>query len=608
MITLIQLLRNIGQFNSVSQGSALPLKKLTLIYAENGRGKTTLAAILRSLGTGDPLSIAERKRLAATHAPHVILECVGGPPAAMFENNAWNRSLPQIAVFDDVFVDDNVCSGLEVAPDHRQKLHELILGAQGVALSRNLQTHIASIEQHNRDLRTKAETIPAAIRGTFNVDAYCALQPIADVETQIEATERQLAAAKEQQPIRTTPLFDSIGLPELNSGPLNTLLHRDLPALDATAENLVRRHLANIGQSGEIWVSDGFRQLPAGQTGPCPFCAQDLSGSPLIAHYRAYFSEAYATLKRELAEAITSFSRAHGEESPAAFERAMRVCGERRQFWAKFCELPQVAIDTAEIARAWRAAREAVLGELSAKQTAPLEPKQLSDTTLVTIANYEQHRASMALLNQQLQDASLAINVVKEQAAAGNVSAIESDLTRLRAVQARHSTAIATNCTEYLNETAAKTATEILRDQGKEALSQYRQSVFPQYQTAINDYLRRFNASFRLGSVEAADTRGGSTCNYSVVINETPIAIAGSTITPGTPSFRTALSAGDRNTLALAFFFASIDQDPVLSDKIVVIDDPITSLDDHRALTTVQEIRRLMAKLEMKLPTNALTA
>ncbi len=58
-------------------------------------------------------------------------------------------------------------------------------------------------------------------------------------------------------------------------------------------------------------------------------------------------------------------------------------------------------------------------------------------------------------------------------------------------------------------------------------------------------------------------------------------------------SFRNTLSAGDRNTLALAFFFASLDQDPALGGKIVVIDDPMSSLDEHRSLTTVQEIRRL---------------
>jgi wobble nucleotide-excising tRNase len=43
----------------------------------------------------------------------------------------------------------------------------------------------------------------------------------------------------------------------------------------------------------------------------------------------------------------------------------------------------------------------------------------------------------------------------------------------------------------------------------------------------------------------------------------------------------------------LAFFFASLDQDPRLENKVVVIDDPISSLDEHRSFTTVQEIRRL---------------
>ena len=63
------------------------------------------------------------------------------------------------------------------------------------------------------------------------------------------------------------------------------------------------------------------------------------------------------------------------------------------------------------------------------------------------------------------------------------------------------------------------------------------------------------------------------------------------------PSFRNTLSAGDRNALALAFFFASLDRDPNRSQKIVVIDDPINSLDEHRALTTVQEMRRLVASV-----------
>jgi energy-coupling factor transporter ATP-binding protein EcfA2 len=61
----------------------------------------------------------------------------------------------------------------------------------------------------------------------------------------------------------------------------------------------------------------------------------------------------------------------------------------------------------------------------------------------------------------------------------------------------------------------------------------------------------------------------------------------------GEPSFRNTLSSGDRNTLALAFFFASLQNDPQRAQKIVVIDDPMTSLDEHRTLHTLQEMNRL---------------
>lgn len=139
MIRHIRLLRNIGQFDSVDTAATIALTRLVLIYAENGRGKTTLAAVLRSLATGDPIPITERRRLAAAHPPHVVLDCEGGPPDAIFQDGNWNCRLPQLALFDDVFVDANIHSGLAVDARHRQNLHELVLGARAVELSRQIQ-------------------------------------------------------------------------------------------------------------------------------------------------------------------------------------------------------------------------------------------------------------------------------------------------------------------------------------------------------------------------------------------------------------------------------------------------------------------------------------
>lgn len=45
MLKCIQLLRNVGQFDSITPTQKTAFNKLTLVYAENGRGKTTLANI-----------------------------------------------------------------------------------------------------------------------------------------------------------------------------------------------------------------------------------------------------------------------------------------------------------------------------------------------------------------------------------------------------------------------------------------------------------------------------------------------------------------------------------------------------------------------------------
>lgn len=592
MITRLQLLRNIGQFDNVAAAAAIPLARLTLIYAENGRGKTTLSAVLRSLGTGDPVPITERHRLAAAHAPHIVIECAGGPPPAMFQDGAWNRTLADIAVFDDVFVDQNVCSGLAVDPAHRQNLHELILGSQGVALNRHLQQLVEQIERHNRALRTRADAIPATARGNFTVDQFCELQPRADIDAAIQESARSLAAVRAQDSIRDAPLFDSLTLPLIDTEAIEAVLAREVADIDAGALERVRRHFAGIGRGGEEWVVAGMDRVSA-DANTCPFCAQDLAGSSVFAHYRAYFSAEYAALAQAINDTLTQFNRQHGADMQTAFERAVRVATERRAFWSPFRELPECAVDTAAIARAWRAAREAVIAALQSKQSSPLERQQLSEEARAAVAAYQEHRQAIEALSARLTAANGGLRLVKEQAAAGDAAAIASDLARLQATNARHTPQIAPRCDEYLAEKAAKAQTERQREQVREQLDHYRQNVFPAYETTVNLYLQRFNAGFRLGNVAVANTRAGPACNYSVVINNTPVTI-GATAAAAGPSFRNTLSSGDRNTLALAFFFACLDQDPDLARKVIVIDDPITSLDDHRSLTTVQEVRRLV--------------
>lgn len=597
MINRFSLLRNVGQFDSVTVPATAQYQKLTVVYAENGRGKTTLTAILRSFSTGDPLPIRERRRLGALHPPHVILHCTTVQQPAIFQNDTWSRTRPNIAVFDDSFINNNIYSGLSVDPEHRQNLHEIIIGAQGVTLNQQLQELVAQVEEHNRTLRIRARDIPAEVLGGLSVDDFCALLPLDNIDAAIEESVRSLAAAQEQDPVRNQGFFQQLRLPLMDVAAIELVLQHDLPDLDAAAAARVQTHISELGHGGEAWIADGILHIP-GQAegedaGTCPFCAQSLAMSPVLTHYRGYFSEAYADLKRVVSQAVNEISRTHSADSLVDLERTVRINGERREFWSRFCAVPNTALDTANIAAKWRDVSERVVGALRAKQAAPLERMQLSPEAIAIIADFEELRVTVEALNTQMEEANEAIRTVKAQAVAADPAVIAVSLTRLRATRARHAPTTAAICATYLAEKFAKAATEVLRDQARAALEAYRTGVFPTYQASINRYLQLFNAGFHLDSIQPVNTRGGSACSYNVVINNSPVPVAGRSSSPGDHGFHNTLSAGDRNALALAFFFASLDQCSDLTDKVVVIDDPVSSLDEHRCLTTIQEIRRL---------------
>ena len=598
MIRHIKLLRNIGTFNSDDAAASLEVKRLALIYADNGRGKTTLAAILRSLATGEPLPITERQRLGSQQSPHVVLDCEGEPSNVVFQNGAWNRTLPDLKIFDDVFVDENVHSGLDVDAQHRQNLHELVLGDQGVTLNRCLQDVVSRVSKHNAALEEKSKAIPEQSRGGLSVDQFCALPALPDVESQIETAERALMAARHQDALRTTPLFETIELPEFDIEAIRQILLTDLPDLDRAAEAQVQQHVQTLGEGGESWVADGMGLGLQGNNEICPFCGQDIKGLELIAHYRAYFSEGYAQLKRDLADMVMDMKNTHADGAQAAFERAVGKARETRQFWASFCDVSAIEIDTEAIARDWDTAREAVTELLQAKQAAPLERQVPNEHALSALSTYGARRDEIKVVNEALTASNDAIREVQKQAKAAQMEEILTEWTKLKATKERFSQELAPLCTDYLQEKEDKSQTEMERTQARDALEKYRAKVFPALQITVNSYLPRFNAEFRVDSFVPANIGGGSgsTCTYNVVINNTPIAVKSSNNPSGEPSFRNSLSSGDRNTLALALFFSSLDQDPNLDKKIVVIDDPMSSLDDHRSLATVQAIRSLVGR------------
>ena len=132
MLERISDIQGVGLLHQAN-GKPYTCHKATLIYADNGRGKSTLAAILRSAATGNAALVSGYKTIDGTLPPKVILQ-FGSGHKVTFENSAWSEQRSELLVFDADFIGRNVHSGGAVNTDHRKNLLEFALGEAAVSV------------------------------------------------------------------------------------------------------------------------------------------------------------------------------------------------------------------------------------------------------------------------------------------------------------------------------------------------------------------------------------------------------------------------------------------------------------------------------------------
>lgn len=69
MLSKIQKIRSIGNYDDYQASGDVALKRFNFFYAENGVGKTTLASVFRSLSLGDCSIIDKHIRLNSVNPP-----------------------------------------------------------------------------------------------------------------------------------------------------------------------------------------------------------------------------------------------------------------------------------------------------------------------------------------------------------------------------------------------------------------------------------------------------------------------------------------------------------------------------------------------------------
>jgi wobble nucleotide-excising tRNase len=182
-------IKNVGRFRNSAAVGNLQLTKLTLILGANGFGKTTICALLRSLQTGDPSHVLGRRRLGVTDAP--LIELLLDTGQVRFDGANWSATQPTIAIFDGVFVADNVHSGEVVDIEHKRNLYRVIVGDEGVKLAAEDAKLAAASRTKTGEISAAAKAIQTHVPAGMKLDVFLALPATADIDDQITEQERR---------------------------------------------------------------------------------------------------------------------------------------------------------------------------------------------------------------------------------------------------------------------------------------------------------------------------------------------------------------------------------------------------------------------------------
>ncbi len=586
MLEKIIRIDNVGVFKA-GVPTAVTLKNVTVVYADNARGKSTLSAVLRACGAGDVQSLQARKTIGATGNQSIQLrfQNAGSGTNVSFDGNAWSASVDNLHVFNQDFVERNVYAGAAVTPEQRASMLELALGADAVVQREEFQKQ----SEAQRGATQRVTATETALRGYHRgstLAAFLALTPVSDGPQQIAELDRQLNDARSVQQILGRQGFRQLTVPTHNFDAISAIALTHFEGLQDQVEQVVRQHFdAHLSGETERWVGDGLRH---NANELCPFCGQETVGLPLLEAYKSYFNQAYKEHLQRVAslQGLAEHQVSDGllpEWSASIDFNAVVLEG-----WAGLLKLEHPLFDIAGSQRAIAAARAKVLEVVKEKALKPLEAVDISalqqaSDILQPVAN------EVAKYNATIQALNIEIDSYKKGLAKADAPQLQLQRNTIELRMLRNAPEVLRHLDDRTQAEADRKDAEQKKDVARTALDHLMATSLGSFQNSINSRLRDFGAPFGIRELKHSYIGGG------VPRSEYVLEVRGASVPVGPANgsaltFHTALSEGDKRTLAFAFFLARLFADPNRANAVIVLDDVFTSLDQHRRSKTVESV------------------
>jgi len=590
MLERFERINKIGLFDSYVHSPGCDLSIVTLIYGENGVGKSTLAAILDSLRERNGGELLRRRSLPGNVLPTTCVMMNG--KVYKFDGRDWDDQPPYdtLEVFFPGFVNRNVHAAVSVDPDHRRNLCEFVLGRTAV----EKVTRLAQADAEGRSALAEKKAIESQlhllIKNPDNLDTYLSFPNDPNIGALIAKVRAELVKAQSKDSILLRPVAKAITLPVVNQQAIGALLEKSVDGIGKDVANIIQEHIKkHLNKDGEKWLEYGVSQAVAESI--CPFCAQDIRASSLVATIRSYFSSEYREFTESLSKEIQEVcdQLALGNHSHFCNDFAAQVVIASQ--WTDDFPIDPAAMSTTikEAERALKTGAQKLDELFARKRASPLERMDpcLADEGL---AYYRRGLSMLEKVNDLLSQSGSRADARKASLSIADTSEIELRLNHLENQKERFEP-LALDLVKKRNAIIEKRGKLDAEKKGlKKEIDGHGDRVVGKYQAGINYYLNHFGCDICIESVGAVYPSGRASVQYKLKAHGHEIELG---VSSDGPCFETVLSDGDKYTLALSFFFARLKDHASLDGRVVVLDDPVNSLGSSRRSLIINAIRDL---------------
>jgi len=258
--------------------------------------------------------------------------------------------------------------------------------------------------------------------------------------------------------------------------------------------------------------------------------------------------------------------------------------------------LPDVSAFVETARNKLKTSKAKVLAELDKKQKDPNADVDLSEFDTMDV-ELESLKTSVESYNKAVVDFTVKAKDYVDKLPKSDVDTLQLALAKEREIEKRFKSEWKKWATDY--PVAKKDANDLLikKNNKQKELETYTKSIFETYQKRINDLLLTLGADFTItdlkGKTDERANESYSDFGFLILNKKVPLKVR----QDDAPCFKNTLSEGDKSTLAFTFFIASLEKTPDINKQVVILDDPLSSLDETRRDATARVLLEISPKL-----------